>query len=411
MDGRTWLGAADLLTAARAARRPDGGVARVIPGADPAGAVAALLAAQLDGAVPVIAGPGQDGAAAVRAMAGHRSDLPDQPLLVALTSGSTSTPRAVLRTVASWADSFGAFSAVTGIVPGDVVWAPGGLSSTLTLFATWHALAAGVPVLAGGRWRGVAAAGPVAASATVLQSVPAVLSDVLEARDAGLLPRLRTAVVAGAATSAGVRRRAARAGIQLVEYYGAAELSFVAVDPDGCGLTAFPGAALEVRRGVIWARSPYTCLGYLGRQPDNSGAFRRDDHGWCTVGDRGRLDAQGRLTVSGRGGEAASVGGQVIQLAEVESLLGDVPGVAELVCLAEPHARLGQRVVAAVRPLDGLDPVPQLRALARRELPAAARPVRYVMVSALPRTAGGKVARAVLRGQVTRAGRRARTMS
>ena len=86
-------------------------------------------------------------------------------------------------------------------------------SSTLTLWALWHALATGVPVVATGPWRGVPA-GPAAVEVldrvTVLHAVPAVLADVLAARAAGGLPALRTAVVAGAALPAGLRRRARR---------------------------------------------------------------------------------------------------------------------------------------------------------------------------------------------------------
>ncbi len=422
-DGHTWLSVPDLLAGARPAQTgaARGGAAalRAVPTSPPLEAVTGLLRAEARGEVPAVVHPGgalPAGSVPATTTAG--------PLLALSTSGSTSRPRLVLRTMASWADSLEPFTAVTGIGPDDVVWAPGELSSTLTLFAVWHALATGVPVVAGGRWRGVVAAGPQAAAATVLQCVPAVLSDVLDARAAGLLPRLRTAVVAGASTAAPLRRRAGRAGLQLVEYYGAAELSFVAVDADGSGLVPFPGVEVAVREGLIWARSAYTCLGYLSSTAGGStaggstaggstaggstaGPWRRDPDGWCTVGDRGHLDGRGRLSVRGRGGDAASVGGHVVLLADVEHLLAGVDGVAELVCLSEPHARLGERVVAAVRPDGAADPVPALRATARLGLPVAARPVRYVLVTDLPRTTGGKVARAVLRERVTRAGRAA----
>lgn len=389
---------------------------RDIPADDPEATVASLLTAEAAGAVPVLHDPAwpddvvnrQLGLAAEVAAQARACAGPDAAasLLVLPTSGSSATPRLVVRTARSWLDSLETFSAVTGITDDDVVWAPGPTSSTLTLFAIWHALARGLPVVAGGRWRGVVAAGPAAREAGAVQCVPAVFADVVAAREAGLLPSLRVAVVAGAALPAALRRRAETCGLSVVEYYGATELSFVAVDPDGTGLRPFPGVEIDVRDGEVWVRSPYLCRGYL--DPQAPGPLRRDGAGWHGVGDLGTLRADGALTLRGRGADSVSVGGQVVLVADVEAVLGAVSGVGEVVCLGEPHARLGERVVVAVRPLDGADPVPAMRLAARAQLPPAARPVRYVVLADLPRTSGGKVARAALRDQITRTGRRLR---
>lgn len=376
----------------------------------------ALLAAQVRGAVPVLRDPGWpadvarrqvDLVAATGSPAASFATAGEESLMVLPTSGSSATPRLVLRTACSWRDSLAPFTAVTGITDGDVVWAPGHLSSTLSLFAVWHALACGLPVVAGGRWRGVVAAGRAARTATAVQCVPAVFADVVDAREAGLLPTLRVAVVAGAALPPTLRGRAEACGLSLVEYYGATELSFVAVDSDGTGLRSFPGVELDVRAdGRVWVRSPYLARGYL--DPASPGPLHRDAAGWCSVGDLGSLTADGALDLHGRAEESVSVGGQVVLVADVEAVLGSVEGAAEVVCLGEPHARLGERIVVAVRPVNGSDPVPALRSAARTRLPAAARPVRYVVLTELPRTSGGKIARATLREQVTHAGRRTR---
>jgi acyl-CoA synthetase (AMP-forming)/AMP-acid ligase II len=320
--------------------------------------------------------------------------------MVLPTSGTSATPRLVLRTVRSWWDSLEPFTTVTGIADGDVVWAPGGPSSTLTLFAVWQAMACGLPVVAGGRWRGVVAAGSAVRRATAVQCVPAVLADIVAAREAGLLPLLRVAVVAGAALPPALRRRAEAIGLAVVEYYGAAELSFVAVDTDGTGLRPFPGVELDVRTdGAVWVRSPYLARGYL--DPTSPGPLRRTAAGWSSVGDRGSLTAGGALVLRGRRSDSVSVGGHVVLVGDVETVLSDVDGVAEVVCLAEPHARLGERVVVAVRPVNGADPLPAMRLAARTHLPPAARPVRYLVLTEFPRTSSGKIARATLRGQVT----------
>ena len=415
MDGEHWIPRAQLRDAALAGAA-GGGSPRVrdVPADDPETTVTSLLAAEAAGAVPVLRDPAwpddvvnrqlrlaDEAAAQTRASGG-----PDAAasLLVLPTSGSSASPRLVVRTARSWLDSLDPFSAVTGISADTVVWAPGPTSSTLTLFAVWHALARGLPVLAGGRWRGVVAAGPAAREADAVQCVPAVLADVVAAREAGLLPRLRVAVVAGAALPAPLRRRAEACGLSVVEYYGATELSFVAVDADGTGLRPFPGVEVDVRSGEVWVRSPYLCRAYV--DPTAPGPLRGDGDGWYCVGDLASQGADGALSLRGRGGESVSVGGQIVLVADVEAVLGAVAGVGEVVCLGEPHARLGERVVVAVRPFDGADPVPALRLAARTQLPPAARPVRYVVLADLPRTSGGKVARAALRDQLTGAGRR-----
>ncbi|NLT53855.1 MAG: acyl--CoA ligase [Actinomycetales bacterium] len=386
----------------------------------PLTAVVDLLAAQASGAVPVVlageaGGPSADGsrtgpARLGRSLSAARRRRAAEPWLALPTSGSTGTPRLVVRSCRSWACSLDAFTEVSGITGDDLVLATGPLSSTMTLFAVWHALATGVPVLAPGRWRGVMAAGPAAPAATVAHAVPTVLGDLLDGVTTGALPRLRRVVVAGAATPPGLRRRAGELGVRLVEYYGAAELSFVAADRDGTGLRAFPGAELDVRDGLVTARSPYLADGYLdGADP---GPLRRDADGWACVGDRGLL-VDGVLTVLGRGDAAVTVGGETVLVCDVEAALREVPGVRDVACAGIPHPRLGELLVAVVEPepdqASAASPTTSLtasptavraavRAAAREHLRPAARPVR-VLVGELPRSPGGKVDRSALRAR------------
>jgi long-chain acyl-CoA synthetase len=377
-DGVSWVSVGELLARARSVAAVDD----VLPitTADAVEAVVALVGAQLGGATPMVL---PTGAAPV-----PPAVVRDEPLLALATSGTTSAPRVVVRTAASWDAALEPFTVVTGQRPDDVAWAPGLPSSTLTLWALQHALATGTPVVASGRWRGV----PDRLDAvTVLHTVPAVLADVLAARAGGALPRLRLAVVAGAAVPPALREHARALGIRIVEYYGAAELSFVAVDRGDARLRAFPGAELRVRDGLIEVRSPYVARGYAR----GSGPLTLTG-GWATVGDRGRLGADGVLVVAGRADDALSVGGTTVLVADVERVLGGIEGVLEVACLAEPDARLGQRPVAVLRVAAGVDDAAltrRLRTIARQDLPPAARPVRYLIVNALPRTMTGKIDR------------------
>lgn len=305
---------------------------------------------------------------------------PSGTWLVAFTSGSTSAPRAVCRTRASWQASAPVLARLTGTGAATRVLVPGPLSSTLFLHAAWHARAVGAqPVLA-----------PLESARgwDVVHLVPHQLSRLLTARDdlAG-----RTAVVAGAALPSSTARQAADRGLRLVAYYGAAELSFVALgDP---ALRPFPGAQVEVRDGEIWVRSPYLALGYArpAGRPDAAspaGPLRLDENGWATVGDRGEVGADGTLVVHGRGTTAVQTGGATVHVADVEHALRRHPGVTDVVVAGVPHAELGQVVAAVVE--SSTATVAQMRAWARATLAPAARPRRWLVQAHLPRTGAGK---------------------
>jgi acyl-CoA synthetase (AMP-forming)/AMP-acid ligase II len=199
-----------------------------------------------------------------------------------LTSGSSGTPRMVLRTAASWAESFPAVSALLydDAVPDAerVIALPAPPSSSLTLFSLAHALDGGPRPVFPEQGDGD---GDSFAEATSFHGTPQALRTLL---DGGDLSRVRTALVGGSHLDENLRADAESRGIRVIAYYGAAELSFVAVD-DGSGLRPFPGVDIDVRDGELWVRSPYVALGYLG-----AGGPLRTDGDWATVGDLAELD-------------------------------------------------------------------------------------------------------------------------
>ncbi len=300
--------------------------------------------------------------------------LPPQTFLVVITSGTSGHPRPVLRTAASWTTSFAPFSALTGIGPGDRVLLTGPLHATMQLFAAVHALAIGAHLVDD----------PMAATAA--HAVPSRLATLLDE-----LPHeapLRTVVVAGAVLSAGIADRAVHRGLAVTEYYGAAELSFVAARRVPGPLRAFPGAEVRVRDGVVWVRSPYLSLGY----PDGvHGPFRRDDDGFATVGDLAE-EVDGGLRIRGRGDAAITTGGATVLVEDIETALLTIPGVAAVAVFGLPHPRLGQLVVAVLEPTAGAD-LNVVRKEARRRLRGPSLPRRWLLADRLPRTPGGKVAR------------------
>lgn len=304
----------------------------------------------------------------------------DDDHLVLFTSGSSGRPKGVVRTVESWRASLSALTDVTGIAPSDVVWLPLPLSSGLSLYGGFHATSLGAAVLTTPVTDGVPPA------ATVAHVVPALLEALYRAVEAGR-SRLRTVVVAGAALGAESRERAAAAGLDVVEYYGAAELSFVGWRRGTGAMTDFPGATVRLRDGELWVRSPYVCAGYL--DVDQVGPLRTDG-GWAGVGDRARAVAGGWL-VQGRGDAAVNTGGHTVVVEEVEQAVASLAGVRDVAVLGIHHARLGQVVAAVVVVDDGVQRSRLDEQL--RGLPAWARPRRWLRAAQIPRTGTGKIAR------------------
>ncbi|MEJ7705161.1 MAG: AMP-binding protein [Geodermatophilaceae bacterium] len=318
---------------------------------------------------------------------------------ISLTSGTSGVPRAIGRTWASWTSSFPAMSELTGTSAADTVLVPGPLSSSMFAFAAFHALAAGACVRLLPAWSPAAADD---AEITVAHAVPTMLADLL---DEPRILRPRVVVSAGAKLSAEWEQRARSVwpGTTILEYYGSSEQSFVTArcggDPGTVG-PPFPGVRVEIRGGagdrlapgepgVIWTCSPYSAEGYLDTA---TGRFDQAG-GWVSVGDLGRLDAAGVLTVLGR--DQITTGGTTVDPAAVEAVLRAAPGVRDVVVLGIAHPRLGEVAAAVLECGPDCSPA-AVRRHARERLTSAQRPRRWFAVEALPRTGGGKPARAEL---------------
>ena len=318
------------------------------------------------------------------------------------TSGSTGAPRMIVRTAASWAASYPGVERLTGLTEDDVVYLPSPLVSSVTMFSVAHARTVGATVLLP-RTHTVSAAD--LAHATVLHGTPYALRDILET---GVAHRLRVALIGGARLDPGLRARAEAAGIRVVAYYGAAELSFVAFDPDGQGLRPFDGVELRVDAGVLWVRSGYFAAGYLGAA---DGPFRRGPDGWATVGDLVDPDLSGPLRLRGRSDGAILTAAATVVPEDVEAALLGIDGIADAVVFALPHERAGELVAALIETEPGRHPptAAELRSRAGMVLTGTHRPRRWFWTDKLPRTAAGKPAReqirhAAIEGRVARIG-------
>ncbi|MDT0214987.1 fatty acid--CoA ligase family protein [Rothia sp. ARF10] len=331
------------------------------------------------------------------------------------TSGTSAVARTVVRSLVSWEGSFDHVSRLTGITADDTVLVPAPPSGSMFAFAHAHAAHVGADVVALDRWSPASAVNATT-TCTAAHLTPAMLATLLD-RGTG---RLRTVVCAGASLPESTRLRAQAAGIQVVDYYGAAELSFVAMRV-GPRLEPFPEVDVELRDGVIWARSPWLADGYAAGQ---SGPLLRDEEGFSTVGDLGRWDTTSGLVVLGRGDDVVSTGGVTVVCADVEAALLSLPGVTAVAVVGTPHPDLGEvveavlvagtdlapvNVDAAGPSADILDPADSephnpeltgLREAAARLLDRTQLPRRWHVWRDLPLTAAGKVDRAQVRARL-----------
>ncbi len=186
------------------------------------------------------------------------------------------------------------------------------------------------------------------------------------------------------------------------EFYGSTEGQFTACRSEewrerpGTVGRARPGRRLTADRdGTLWCVVPeHARFTYYGDPDKTAAAWRETDDGPAfTVGDHGRIDADGYVYLDGRREDLIISGGVNVYPAEIEQVLGECPGVDDVAVYGEPDPDWGQRVCAAVV---GEVHEDELASYARSHLAPPKRPKSYVFRDVLPRTLTGKVRRTEL---------------
>ncbi len=152
--------------------------------------------------------------------------------------------------------------------------------------------------------------------------------------------------------------------------------------------------------GIPIAKGPTLCLGYWNDPDANDRLWTGD--GWMRMGDLATIDAGGYLTVTGRTSDVIIRGGKNISAAQVEHEIASHPAVALCAAVAMPDATFGERVCVYVelRPNADTLALDEVCAyLGERGVGKDVWPEHLVVVDALPRASGGKIAKAELRSR------------
>ena len=316
--------------------------------------------------------------------------------VVVFTSGSTGVPRGVVLSRRALLAAT-TMSAVHLGWRADDRWAlalslahVGGLNVVL------RCLVAGKPVVLTPTLAALGAALQTGA-VTLASVVPTQVQDLLQVPAWRVAPNVRALLLGGAAASQALLEAAQRRSIPLLTTYGASETcgQVVTAELDAAAHTQGVGVPLpgvQVQAGtalapsVIVVRTPALFDGYL----DDDRTVPRSEF---TTSDLGFIATDGSLVVIGRSDDIIITGGEKVHPTAVEQVLLATPGVVEAVVFGVDDPRWGRCIGAALvvdANFDAAHAYPRWRT----ELAPFQRPRTLAIVTALPRTATGKVHRA-----------------
>jgi fatty-acyl-CoA synthase len=229
------------------------------------------------------------------------------------------------------------------------------------------------------------------------------------------LPDLQRVVIGGSACpDALLRRLEARLGARVQTSWGMTELSPLGTiapidDPPASGgasgrpvmgldikLTDREGATLHEQRGVVGhlkVKGPSVVGRYFKAEAD-----ALDAEGYFDTGDLAMLDAAGNLTICGRAKDLIKSGGEWINPAEIEEIVGRDAAVGLVAVIGRGHPKWGERPVLIVEPAQG-------RSVDRESLIGLLKgkvadwwlPDEVVVVETMPLAATGKIDKTRLR--------------
>lgn len=277
----------------------------------------------------------------------------DRSATILFTSGSTGTPKAALHT---WANHLYSAKGANANVP------LGAKDRWLLSLPLYHV--GGLAILVRCALAGAAVAVPVSngpvvgaiesTESTHLSLVATQFRRLLKATKDGVPSQVRAVLLGGGPIPDMLVRRGARQGWPLHTTYGCTEMaSQVTTTAPGAPQEdlqtagrCLPHRRVRIVDGQIFVRGAPLFKGYV---EDGDVRDPRTEEGWYPTGDRGTLDASGRLHVQGRVDRTFVSGGENIQPEEIEGALEQIEGVERAIVVPVSSDEYGQRPVAFVQ--------------------------------------------------------------
>jgi long-chain acyl-CoA synthetase len=403
----------------------DCGVRAVIADADKAGQCRDLLSGWAEDVEIIAAGdagagaPTVDGLIAGHAPASFESAPPDDEAVLQYSAGCTGGAKQVPRTHGQLRAEADGLVTTLGLNGSDVVL------STIPLFHSYGMGTCMLATLAGGATHVILEdahpfvlrrdhALQVAAreGVTVLPAVPFILRLLADAPGKGDLSGVRLCLSAAAALPRPTFDVFIdRFGVPIRQLYGFTEAGAVTANVDDDPVATWrsvgrPLAGVEIavmdeagepaepgHIGEIVVRSPGLTHGYTGLDELNRNVFR---DGAFHTNDRGRLDEEGRLHLTGRTRVLIDVKGDKVDPIEVEDVLAVHPRVGEVVVVGVDTGVQGEDIIKAVVVPDGHCEDRELIRFARERLSNYKTPQMVEFREDIPKSASGEVLRKYL---------------
>ena len=253
--------------------------------------------------------------------------------------------------------------------------------------------------------------------ATAVIVVPVMLRRILDLGPKALADRdlsaLRIVFVGGSQLGAALTARAIEAlGPIVYNLYGSTEVAYATIATPA-DLAAEPGCVGEVVRGSVVKiftddqhEAPPETAGriFVGNglafEGYTGGGAKEAIQGLIATGDVGHFDRVGRLFIDGRDDEMIVSGGENVFPGEVEDALAHHPDILDVAVVGVSDEEFGQRLRSyiVVRPGASLTER-EVRDYVRNRLARFKVPRDVVFVDSLPRNAGGKVLKRLLKSQ------------
>jgi acyl-CoA synthetase (AMP-forming)/AMP-acid ligase II len=260
-------------------------------------------------------------------------------------------------------------------------------------------------------------------NATVAAGVPTVWLGVLEHLDAegGDLPDLQRIVLGGSSCpDALIRLFQERLGVRVQTSWGMTELSPLGTisvprqqaspaaasgrPPLGLDLklTDADGVKLRRQRGEV-GHLKVKGFAVVDRYYKSETEIL-DDEGYFDTGDLASIDDKGNLTICGRSKDLIKSGGEWINPAEIEDIVGRNPAVSQVAVIGRPDKLWGERpiLVVELRPGDRVDSSALIESL-RGKVADWWIPDHVEQISSMPLAATGKIDKVQLRSMYAKA--------